>query len=47
MPHVLGNKASIGGFTEDITPNVANEIIDYLDSEKFTEFIKKMLITVN
>lgn len=43
LPPHLATSISVGGFRDDITPNIANELVDDLESNKFREFLYKIL----
>jgi hypothetical protein len=43
LPSALRNIIIIGGFREDLTPNTANELVDYLESDMFSDFIRKIV----
>jgi hypothetical protein len=43
LPSILSNSSGIEGSRVDITYNIADEILDYLESDKFQGFIKKIM----
>jgi hypothetical protein len=43
LPSILSNSSGIEGFRVDITHNIADEIVDYLESDKFQAFLKKIM----
>jgi hypothetical protein len=43
LPSILSDSSGMEGFRIDITYNIADEIVDYLESDKFQGFIKKIL----
>jgi hypothetical protein len=43
LPSILSNSSGIEEFRLDLTYNIADEIVDYLESDKFQDFIKKIV----